>query len=228
LKGSLLIAEDDPVMLRGLRDTFTRQGWEVETAAEGEAALELACSRTFDLILLDIMLPRVNGYEICRAVREGGSQSAILILTAKSQEEDVILGLNLGADDYLAKPFRRGELLARANALLRRVRRERPGASQFGEFTLDLSGRRLLRSGAAVELTGKEFGVLAYMASRPGCAVTRQQILDAVWGNSVVVTPRSVDRCMATLRTKIEDDPHHPTYLHTIRDIGYRFEPEPR
>jgi len=228
VKGSLLIVEDEPVLLRGLRDTFARQGWEVETAAEGEAALNLACSRTFDLILLDIMLPRVNGYEICRAVRERGCQSAILILTAKSQEEDVILGLNLGADDYLAKPFRRGELLARANALVRRVRRDRPSVSQFGEFTLDVSGRRLLRNGTAVGLTGKEFGVLAYLASRPGCAVTREQILAAVWGNSVIVTPRSVDRCMATLRTKIENDPHHPGFLHTIRDIGYRFEPEPQ
>jgi DNA-binding response OmpR family regulator len=226
LKGSILIVEDDPVLLRGLRDTFARQGWEVETAAEGEAALNLACSRTFDLILLDIMLPRVNGYEICRAVRERGCQSAILILTAKSQEEDVILGLNLGADDYLGKPFRRGELLARANALVRRARRDRTPVSQFGEFTLDVSGRRLLRNGTAIELTGKEFGVLAYLASRPGCAVTREQILDAVWGTSVIVTPRSVDRCMATLRTKIENDPHHPGFLHTIREIGYRFEPE--
>jgi DNA-binding response OmpR family regulator len=227
LPGRVLIVEDEPVMLRGLRDTFARQGWEVETAAEGETALDLACSRAFDLILLDIMLPRVNGYEICRAVRERGSQSAIMMLTAKSQEEDVVLGLNLGADDYLAKPFRRGELLARAEALVRRAKRAPVSVSRFGEYTLDLPGRRLLRSGADVELTGKEFGVLAYLASRPGCAVTREQILGAVWGNSVMVTPRSVDRCMATLRAKIETDPHHPGFLHTIRDIGYRFEPEP-
>lgn len=111
---------------------------------------------------------------------------------------------------------------------LRRVRGDRSSVSQFGEFTLDVSGRRLLRNGTAVELTGKEFGLLAYLASRPGCAVTREQILCAVWGNSVMVTPRSVDRCMATLRTKIENDPHHPGFLHTIRDIGYRFEPEPQ
>src|SRR5215475_9285525 len=122
LPGSLLIVEDEPVLLRGLRDTFARQGWEVETAAEGEAALNVACSRTFDLILLDIMLPRVNGYEICRAVRERGIETPILMLTAKGQEEDIILGLNLGADNYIAKPFRIGELIARVNAFLRRTK----------------------------------------------------------------------------------------------------------
>src|SRR5581483_7614823 len=117
---SILIVEDEPVLARALRDNFSRQGWDVATATDGETGLNFACSRRFDLILLDIMLPRVNGYEICRALRQGGNQSPIMILTAKSQEEDVILGLNLGADDYLAKPFRRGELLARANALVRR------------------------------------------------------------------------------------------------------------
>ena len=223
---SILIVEDELVLARALSDNFSRQGWDVATATDGETGLNLASSRRFDLIVLDIMLPHVNGYEICRALRQGGNQSPILILTAKSQEEDVILGLNLGADDYLAKPFRRGELLARANALVRRAKGNRRVVSQFGEFTLDVDGRQLFRNGKAVELTGKEFDVLVYMASRPGSAVTREQILDAVWGHSVIVTPRSVDRCMATLRTKIEDDPHHPAFLHTIRQIGYRFEPE--
>ena len=189
--------------------------------------MDLALSACPDLILLDIMLPRMNGFEICRAIRERNSEMPILIVTAKGQEEDVILGLNLGADDYIVKPFRLGELHARINALLRRSKPKQDAPCRFGEFELDLSGRRLYRDGHEVELTAKEFKLLAHFASRPGRALSRDGILDAVWGYSVIVTPRSIDRCVATLRAKIEADPHRPVFIQTIRDIGYRFEPGP-
>ena len=213
--------------MRGLKDSFSAKGYKVLAATDGAKGMELALSAFPDLILLDIMLPRMNGFEICRAIRERNSEMPILIVTAKGQEEDVILGLNLGADDYIVKPFRLGELHARVNALLRRSKPKQDAPCRFGEFELDLTGRRLYRDGHEVELTAKEFKLLAHFASRPGRALSRDGILDAVWGYSVIVTPRSIDRCVATLRAKIEADPHRPVFIQTIRDIGYRFEPGP-
>lgn len=223
--GRILIVEDEPALVRGLKDTFAAKGFDVLTAADGEAGLQLALSSAPDLILLDIMLPRVNGYEVCRALREHGMEMPIIMLTAKGQEEDVILGLNIGADDYVTKPFKIRELVARVNAFLRRRSAGENDVFRFGEFTLDAAAHKLFRCGAEVELTAKEFRLLAYMAARPGRALARNDILNAVWGSSVIVTPRSVDRCVTTLRAKIEPDPHNPTYIHTIRDVGYRFEP---
>ena len=220
----ILIVEDEPALLRGLVDTFAAQGYEILAASDGEKGLALALDRAPDLILLDIMLPRVNGYEICRAVRERGLDMPILMLTAKGQEEDIVLGLNLGADDYVTKPFRRGELIARVHAFLRRRRSRQAAAFSFGAYELDLAAHRLFRAGEEIELTAKEFRLLAYFVERRGCALTRDDILDAVWGHSVIVTPRSIDRCVATLRAKIEPDSRSPAYIHTIRDIGYRFE----
>ena len=217
--------EDEPALLRGLKDTFAAKGYEVLAAQDGQTGLDLALSKQPDLILLDIMLPRVNGYEICRAVRAHGFEMPILMLTAKGQEEDIILGLNLGADDYITKPFRLGELLARANAFLRRSKSKQTTSFRFGGYQINLTAHKLFRDGVEVEMTAKEFKLLAYLVARRGCALARNDILDAVWGNSVIVTPRSIDRCVATLRSKIEPDPHNPTYIQTIRDIGYRFEP---
>ena len=217
----ILIIEDEPALLRGLQDTFVSKGFEVLTARDGAAGLDLALGKQPDLILLDIMLPRVNGYEVCRALREHGLDTPILMLTAKGQEEDIILGLNLGADDYITKPFRIGELVARANAFLRRSQSKQSSVVKFGDFELNLSGHKLFHQGKEVELTAKEFKLLKYFATRPGRALARNDILNAVWGHSVVVTPRSIDRCVATLRAKIE-----PRFIQTIRDIGYRFEPE--
>ena len=165
------------------------------------------------------MLPRVNGYEICRAVREHGLEMPILMLTARGREEDIILGLNLGADDYITKPFRRRELIARVQAFLRRSK-SKPAVSRFGDYELNLAAHKLFRGGQEVELTAKEFRLLEYFVTRQGCALTRDDILNAVWGRSIMVTPRSVDRCIATLRSKIQSD-----FIRTIRDIGYRFEP---
>jgi DNA-binding response OmpR family regulator len=223
--GRILIVDDEPVLLRGLSDTFESKGYEVVTAADGQSGLELAVEASPDLILLDIMLPRVNGYEVCRALRERGLDVPILMLTARGQEEDVVLGLNLGADDYITKPFRVRELVARANAFMRRSRTKVSAVCRFGNCRLDLAAHKLFRDGREVELTAKEFKLLAFFASRAGRALSRDQILDAVWGRSIVVTPRSIDRCVATLRAKIEPDPHTPTYIETLRDVGYRFDP---
>jgi DNA-binding response OmpR family regulator len=222
---SILIVEDEPALMRGLKDTFAGRGFDVITAEEGEAGLRAALDKNPDLILLDIMLPKVNGYEICRTLRQQGLTMPILMLTAKGREEDVVLGLNLGADDYVTKPFRIRELVARVNAFLRR---RDCGAARciFGPFRLDLDAHKLFRDREEVELTAKEFRLLEFFASRPGRALARNDILNAVWGRSVIVTGRSVDRCVATLRAKIEADPRNPVYIHTIREIGYRFEPE--
>ncbi len=225
MKGSrILIIEDEPGLLRGLQDTLTSHGCEVLTASDGQTGMNLALSKAPHLILLDIMLPKVNGFEICRAVRENGLDMPIIMITAKGQEEDIVLGLNLGADDYVTKPFGLRELVARANAFLRRRRTEPNEVCRFGEFELNVAAHKLFRAGREVELTAKEFRLLEYFASRPGRALTRDEILNAVWGSMAMVTPRSIDRCVTTLRSKIEPEPHEPQYIQTIRDIGYRFE----
>jgi DNA-binding response OmpR family regulator len=220
----VLLIEDEPALARGLSDTLRARGFAVDVAADGERGLEAALKGQADLILLDVMLPKVNGYEVCRAIREQGIETPILMLTAKGQEQDVILGLNLGADDYITKPFRVGELIARAQAFLRR-RGPAPAVVQFGDCEINLRARTFRRAGTEVDLTSKEFALLAYFVTRPGCALSRDVILNAVWGISVFVSPRSIDRCVTTLRSKVEPDPHRPTYIQTIRDIGYRFEP---
>ena len=224
--GRILIVEDEPVLVRALTDALTARGCFVLTASDGERGLELALEQKPQLILLDIMLPRVNGFEICRAVREQGHDMPILMLTAKGQEEDVILGLNLGADDYITKPFRLGELIARVNAFLRRSTARHETLCRFGPFELNRAAHKLFRHGREIELTAKEFSLLEFFVTRPGRALTRDDILNHVWGHSVVVTPRSIDRCVATLRAKIEADSSQPAFIHTIRDVGYRFEPE--
>lgn len=225
MKGArILIVEDEPALLRGLKDNFVSRGCSVTTAMDGEAGLHQALSDEADLIVLDIMLPKVNGYEICRAVREHGLDVPIIMLTAKGQEEDIVLGLNLGADDYVTKPFRIRELLARVNASLRRRQLKPTDVYRFADFELDPAAHKLFKSGEEVILTAKEFRLLEFLLSRQGRALPRDVILNAVWGNSVMVTERSIDRCVTTLRAKIEPEPHRPIYIHTIRDIGYRFE----
>ena len=225
-EGRVLLIEDEPALARGVSDLLKARGFDVEIAADGQQGLDAALSGRADLLLLDVMLPRVNGYEICRAVRSHGLDVPILMLTAKGQEDDIVLGLNLGADDYITKPFRAGELVARVRAFLRRRHGAQP-ACRFGDCEIDLRARRVLRGGAVLDLTAKEFALLAYFASRPGCALSRDTILNAVWGSSIFVTPRSIDRCVATLRAKVEPDPHNPVFIQTVREIGYRFEPGP-
>lgn len=221
---TILIIEDDPTMLRGLKDNFEYEGYCVAAASDGEKGLAAALSIKPDLIVLDIMLPKVNGYEICRLVRKESLDMPILMLTAKGQEQDIILGLNLGADDYVTKPFSIKQLMARANAFLRRRRQSAATVHQFGPFVLDLPGRRLTRNGQEITLTPKEFGLLGLFLRRSGRALTRDEIIKIVWGYDVFVTSRSVDRCVNTLRTKIEADPAKPLFIQTVRPVGYRFE----
>jgi DNA-binding response OmpR family regulator len=221
--GNILIIEDDAAILRALKDNFTALGHRVRTARDGEAGLEAALNGRPDLIILDIMMPKINGFELCRAVRAEKLEMPILMLTAKGQEEDIVRGLELGADDYVTKPFSIRELMARAQAFLRRHAATAP-VYEFGECRLDTVSHRLSRRGEEVALTSKEFRLLEYFLQRPGRALTRDSIMNGVWGNSVIVTARSVDRCVTTLRHKIEPDPREPMYIQTIRDIGYRFE----
>ncbi len=221
---TVLIIEDDPTMLRGLKDNFEFDGYRTATASDGEQGLQAAMDIAPDLIILDIMLPKINGYEICRLVRQQKLNMPIIMLTAKGQESDIVLGLNLGADDYVTKPFSIKELLARSRALLRRKHQDKRKVHCFGDCKLDLSSRKLFRDGAEVILTPKEFSLLEFLVCRADRALTRDQILNVVWGHGVFVTTRSVDRCVNTLRKKIEPDPGHPTFIKTVRELGYRFE----
>jgi two-component system, OmpR family, alkaline phosphatase synthesis response regulator PhoP len=216
---TVLIIEDDPTLLRALADNFRFKGAEVRTASDGDQGLEAALELRPDLIVLDIMLPEVNGYEICRALRGEGLEVPIIMLTAKGQESDIVLGLELGADDYVTKPFSIRELLARAKALLRRRHQEEGDVFRFGDCELNLRSRTLTRNGTEAALTPKEFGLLALLVKQAGRAFTRNEILKHVWGYNVFVTSRSVDRCVTTLRHKIG-----PAVIRTVRGIGYRFD----
>ncbi len=221
---TVLIIEDDPTLLRGLKDNYEYAGYRVLTAIDGEEGLDAALNKQPDLIILDIMLPEMNGYEICRVIREEDLTMPIIMLTAKSQESDIILGLNLGANDYVTKPFSIKELLARTNALLRGKRRDKTEAITFGDCELDLSSMKLLRGGREIELAPKEFALLGYFLDNANRALTRDQLLNKVWGYEVTVTSRSVDRCVNTLRRKLEEIPRRPQFIKTVREIGYRFE----
>jgi DNA-binding response OmpR family regulator len=222
---TILIVEDDPAMLRGLKDNFEFQGYKVLTAADGEDGLNAALNEKPDLILLDIMLPKINGYEICRLIRDEGLNMPIIMLTAKGEESDVVLGLNLGADDYVTKPFSIKELIARVAAFLRRAKQSERDIYEFGQFQLHVSARKLTCQGKEVKLSPKEFNMLEFFVKRPGRALTRDEILNRVWGYDSFTGQRSIDRFITTLRNKIEPDPHNPIFIHTIREIGYKFEP---
>jgi DNA-binding response OmpR family regulator len=219
----ILVVEDDPVLVRGLRDNLEACGYVVRTAKDGEQGLDALLREPPDLVLLDLMLPKLDGYEICRRARQQGLTLPIIMLTARGQEDDIVRGLELGADDYVTKPFSIRELLARVRAFLRRQEAE-PAGHEFGECRLDLPAHKLFRNGRELELTAKEFRLLEFFLERRGRALTRDMILDGVWGHEVLVTDRSVDRCVTTLRSKVEPDPRNPQFIRTIRDIGYRFE----
>jgi len=222
---TILIIEDDATMLRALKDNFEFKGYCVLTADDGEEGLNTALNKKPDLILLDIMLPEINGYEVCRLIRKENLNMPIIMLTAKGEESDIILGLNLGADDYVTKPFSIKELLARAAAFLRRSRQTEQDIYEFGDCCLDIPARKLTRKGDEIKLSPKEFRLLEYFVKKPGRALTRDEILNMVWGYDSFIGSRSIDRFVTTLRNKIEPDPHNPMFIHTIREIGYKFEP---
>ena len=224
IKPSVLIIEDDSTLRRGLADNFRQHGYDVQLAADGQSGLTQALAQPPDLLLLDVMLPLLNGYEICRQLRARKLEMPIIMLTAKGQEEEIIQGLELGADDYVTKPFSIRELLARSKAFLRRQSSGEETLFQIGEAELDLTSHKLSRAGVEIPLTTKEYRLLEYFVRRRNRALTRHEIIDSVWGRAVIVSARSVDRCIVTLRGKIEPDCDKPTFIHTIRDVGYRFE----
>jgi len=225
---SVLIIEDDPTLLLGLKDNFEFKGYSVKTARDGEQGLKAALTENPDLIILDIMLPKINGYDICSQVRQKNLDTPIIMLTAKDQESDVILGLNLGADDYVTKPFSIKELFARAEVFMRRRREEEPEVYEFGNCQLDTVAGTFIRDGKEVKLTPGEFKMLHLFLRRSGCVLTCDEILNAVWGHSHFISLSDVDRFVTALRKKIEPDPNSPTFIHTVEAIGYKFKlPEP-
>jgi DNA-binding response OmpR family regulator len=220
---TVLIIEDDSSMMRGLKDNFAFAGYNVLTAADGEKGLDTALNAKPDLIILDIMLPKINGYEICRIIRKENLDMPVIMLTAKGEESDIILGLNLGADDYVTKPFSIKELLARAAAFLRRRKHNVNEIFKFGDFHFDVSARKLTKDGSEIELSPKEYKLLEFFLKKQGKALTRDEILNAVWGYNSFTGHRSVDRFVTTLRNKIESDANNPVFIHTLREIGYKF-----
>ncbi len=220
---TILVIEDDPVMQRGLIDNFEYQGYRVYGATDGETGLNMALELKPDLILLDIMLPVINGYEICRLIRKEELDMPIIMLTAKGQESDIILGLNLGADDYVTKPFSIRELLARVEAFLRRRRSAMPTMIEFGSCQLNLSAHTFFRNGVEESLSPREYKLLELFVQKPNRALTRNEILNWVWGYDSIVTSRTIDRFINTLRNKVEPDPRRPSHIITIREVGYKF-----
>lgn len=221
---SALIIEDNSAMLRGLKDNFESNGYRVRTAADGEQGLTAALTENPDLVILDVMLPKVNGYEICSEVRREKLDMPVIMLSAKDRETDVVRGLNIGADDYMTKPFSIKELLARAQVLMRRRGADDPEAYEFGDWRLDTADETLTRDGRQIELSPGQFKVLRLFLQRPSRVLTREEIQDAAWGYSHFITRRDVNRTVAALRDKIESDPEDPEFIHTVEEIGYKFE----
>jgi len=225
----ILLVEDEPGIVLTLTDRLTSEGYQVESATDGETGLDLARSRHFDLILLDVMLPRRNGFEVCRALREGGSQTPVIMLTARGHVADKVSGLKLGADDYVTKPFEMVELLARIEARLRRrsAAAAAPGAMgatyAFGGVRVDFRSAEVTRDGQALDLSAREFRLLVYLIEHRGAVVSRDELLNQVWGYEAMPSTRTVDVHVAWLRQKIEVHPHRPQYLRTIHGLGYKF-----
>jgi len=221
---NILVVEDERNIAMALEDDLKLEGYEVEVTGDGEAAIERAKAESFDLILLDVMLPRKDGFAVCRELRRAGLRTPIILVTAKTQEAEKVLGLELGADDYVTKPFSPLELRARIKAVLRRAAGELPEVCRFGDVEVDFSRRELRRFGKPVEATALEFNLLAAFLHHRGHVVSRNQLLDEVWGRDVYMADRVVDNHISNLRKKIEPDPARPQYLVSVRGVGYRFD----
>jgi two-component system alkaline phosphatase synthesis response regulator PhoP len=225
----VLIVEDDEAMAVALRDGFDYEGYEVATARDGVAGFERAARGGCDLIVLDVMLPKLSGLDVCKRLRAAGDRVPIIMLTARGQEIDKILGLKLGADDYVTKPFSFLELFARAEAVLRRTGGEpdgRPGGldgCRFGDVEVDFRRHEATKAGAPLELSPRELRLLRHFAVHRGEVVTREELLDAVWGYDTIPFTRTVDTHVAKLRKKIEDRPGDPRWIVTIHRVGYKF-----
>jgi len=226
----VLVVEDDPAILRGLSESLRMEKHDVLTAEDGEAGYRLAVEKKPDVMILDLMLPKLNGFEVCRKLRLEGFTAPILILTARGEESDRVLGLDLGADDYVMKPFSVRELLARVRALLRRTQAPDglPDEIRFDDVVVDFLRYEALKGGRAVEMTRKEFGILRVLAAKLGQVVTREALLNEVWGYDSYPTTRTVDNHIALLRNKLEQNPAEPRHLLTFRGVGYKLVVEPQ
>jgi two-component system, OmpR family, alkaline phosphatase synthesis response regulator PhoP len=220
----ILVVEDDESILSGLLLNLEMEGYQVKAARSGQDAVEAVEEVHVDLVLLDIMLPGINGFEVLDAVRRRRADMPVIFLSARDAQHDKIAGLNLGADDYITKPFSLPELLARIKAALRRSQKQvAPGTLGFGSIEIDTQARIVKRSGRAVELTAREYDLLVYLARARDRALSREQILRNVWGDDYEGTDRTVDNFIARLRTKLEQDPEAPVHIETVRGVGYRF-----
>jgi DNA-binding response OmpR family regulator len=225
----ILVAEDDPAILSGVADLLALEGYAVEAVSDGAAALGRFRAAAPDLVLLDVMMPKMSGYDVCRAIRRENPAIPVLMLTAKGEEIDRVVGLELGADDYIVKPFGMAELLARVRAALRRsalLEAAPPGPDRLtlGGAVVDFGSMTGHRGGVSFALTPKETALLRCLAATGGRAVSRETLLEAVWGIDCEVTTRSIDQHMVRLRQKLEDDPSAPRFLHTVHGVGYRLE----
>ncbi len=220
----ILVVEDDPAILRGLTDNLKYEAYEVLSASDGEAGYRLIREKNPDLIILDLMLPKLSGYELCRKVRGEGVTTPILMLTARGEEVDRVLGLDLGADDYVTKPFSVRELLARIRAILRRTQPPKafPDELRFDDVVVDFRCYEARKADKTLEMTRKEFGILRLLAARPGEVVTRDELLTEVWGYENYPSTRTVDNHIASLRAKLEHKPSQPRHLLTVHGVGYK------
>lgn len=223
----ILIIEDDLALLRGLKDNFVEEGYEVSTATDGETGYRMIREKDPDLVILDLMLPKMSGYEVCRMVRDKGIPTPILMLTARGEEADRILGLDLGADDYVSKPFSIREVLARVRALVRRAHPPTalPDELRFEDVVVDFRRCETAKGGQPIELTRREYGLLRFLAARAGEVVRRGELLEEVWGSKDYITVRTVDNHVASLRAKLEEKASKPRHLLTMRGMGYKFVP---
>ncbi|MEK7409478.1 MAG: response regulator transcription factor [Acidobacteriota bacterium] len=220
----VLVVEDDRAIALALEDDLKLEGFVVDVVGDGEAAVERARGQAFHLILLDIMLPKKDGFEVCRELRKTGVRTPIIVLTARTEEAEKVMGLEIGADDYITKPYSPRELRARIKAVLRRAAGELPELYRFGDMEVDFIRREVRRAGALVEFSPLEFKLLAAFIRHAGRVLSRDQLLDEVWGRGTFVSDRVVDNQVANLRKKIESPASSPYYLVSVRGVGYRFD----
>ena len=221
----ILVIEDDINILRGLKDNLEYEGYAVITQTNGEKGLHLALEKKPDLILLDIMLPGMNGYEICRKLKNEKPELPIIMITARGSEMDKVSGLDIGADDYVTKPFSIPELMARVRAVFRRVAQDYdiPEQYSFGKIKLDFKKYKAFRNNQEIKLSGKEFAIMGYFIRHEGEAIHRHDLLNEVWGYEALPITRTIDNFILALRKKLEENPSKPRHIESVRDIGYRF-----
>jgi DNA-binding response OmpR family regulator len=220
----ILVVEDEPRLARGLQDDLSLEGYDVEAVADGEEAARRARAQPFDLIVLDVMLPKKDGFEVCRELRREHVRTPIIMLTARTSESDKVLGLEVGADDYVTKPFSPKELRARIKAVLRRVGDDGPASYRFGDVEVDFGRCEILRAGTLVDTTAMELKLLGAFIRHRGRTLSRARLLDEVWGPGTFVTDRVIDTHVTNLRKKIEPAVGSPRYLVSVRGMGYRFD----